>query len=289
MEIRQRVPRILQPAFRNAYLAFGSRTSRLRMDPSFIVIGGQRCGTTTIFKSLAEHPQVVRPPVDKGTDYYTLHYRHDLDWYRGHFPIRSGAQRRAAEFGPPMAFEACTYYMFHPLAMERIAKDYPDVKLVAMLRNPVQRAYSAYKHEFARGFEPESDFERALDLEDSRLEGEIDRIWADVDYESHAHRHQAYRHRGQFAEQLERVLEHFSREQLHVMESEAFFADPAGEYQRLLDFLGLARWEPRQFERHNARPSSPMPEAAKARLVEHYRPHDARLAEILGRPPYWAT
>jgi hypothetical protein len=289
MGIRQHVPRALQPAFRRVFIELGTRTSGLRMDPAFIVIGGQRCGTTTIFKSLAEHPQVKRPPVDKGTDYYTLNYGRDLDWYRGHFPLRWVAERRTAQMGPPMAFEACTYYMFHPFAMERIAKDYPDVKLVAMLRNPVERAYSAYKHEFARGFETEPDFERALDLEDSRLAGEIEKMAADVTYESHPHRHHAYRHRGQFAEQLERVLEHFPRGQLHVMESEAFFADPVAEYRTLVEFLGLRPWAPATIDRHNARPSAPMPAAARARLEDHYRPHDARLAEILGRPPFWTT
>ena len=75
-----------------------------------------------------------------------------------------------------MAFEACTYYLFHPFAMERIAADFPDIKLVAMLRDPVERAYSAYKHELARGFETEADFDRALELEDERLDGEIERM-----------------------------------------------------------------------------------------------------------------
>ena len=74
MGIRERVPVAMQPAVRETLLRFGSLTGRWRMDPSFIVIGGQRCGTTTIFKSLAEHRQILRPPVDKGTDYYTLYF-----------------------------------------------------------------------------------------------------------------------------------------------------------------------------------------------------------------------
>src|SRR5690348_14107616 len=175
MSLRRFVPSSLDSIARNAYLRVGQATSRLRSTPDFIVIGGQRCGTTSLFKHLAEHPQVLRPGVEKGIDYFSLHYDKDLNWYRGHFPIdRLATVRRAAQGGPAV-FEACTYYMFHPFALERIAADLPSIKLIAMLRDPVERAYSSYKHEFARGFETEADFERALALEDERLEGEIEK------------------------------------------------------------------------------------------------------------------
>jgi hypothetical protein len=256
------------------------------MEPSFLVIGGQRCGTTTIFKSLSDHPQVMRPPVEKGTDYFTLHYTRGRAWYRGHFPVAGSARRRAGS-SAPVAFEACTYYLFHPFAIERIAADFPDIKLVAMLRDPVERAYSAYKHEFARGFETEADFGRALDLEDERLQDEIERMRLDPDYESHAHRHQAYTRRGQYAEQLERVLQHFPAKQLHVMESERFFAEPENEFASLLQFLELDPWSPEVFDQHNARPSAPMPEPVRDRLRAHYESHDAQLALLLGRQPGW--
>lgn len=286
-ELRHLVPRPVQPLVRRAYLGMGPATSQLRMSPSFLIVGGQRCGTTTLFKSLASHPQAMRPPVEKGTDYYTFRHGRGPDWYRGHFPLRATSRMRAGKYGKPVAFEACTYYMFHPFAMERIAAEIPDIKLVAMLRDPVERAYSAYKHELARGFETERDFVRALDLEEQRLEGEDERMRASEDYESFAHRHHAYLRRGQYAEQLERAMAHFPAEQLHVMESEAFFADPAREFAHLLDFLGLRQWAPPRFEQHNARPGAPMPSRARKRLELHYAPHDERLAALLGRPPRW--
>lgn len=288
MALRTKIPSPLHGVARSSYAAFAHATSSLRMLPSFIVIGGQRCGTTTIFKHLTEHPQVLRPGIEKGLDYFSLHYDRDLDWYRGNFPIESVARARVHSAGGPQAFEACTYYMFHPFAMERVAKDLPGVRLVAMLRDPVERAFSAYKHELARGFEQEPSFERALDLEDERLEGEDEKMAADVTYESHSHRHQAYRRRGQYAEQLERVLGLFPREQLHVLDSESFFARPDVEYRRITEFLGLAPWAPLVFEQHNARPSAPMPEAARQRLVNHFAPHDDRLADLLGRRPGWS-
>jgi hypothetical protein len=285
--VRAAIPPSMRPATKRAYVILNSLSAALRIEPSFMVVGGQRCGTTTIFIALSRHPQILRPVVEKGTDYYTLYSSRGNAWYRAQYPLRTSAERRTASYGPPAAFEACTYYMFHPFAMERIARDYPDLKLVAMLRDPVERAYSAYKHEYARGFDSEPSFMRALELEDGRLAGEIEKMAADPAYESFSHRHHAYRTRGQFAEQLDRVFRNFAREQVHVMDSEAFFDDPAKEYRKLLQFLGLEDREPAQISRHNAHPSSPMPADARAFLSAHYRKHDERLADLLGRSPHW--
>ncbi|GAA5021890.1 hypothetical protein GCM10023258_11670 [Terrabacter aeriphilus] len=289
MQLRTLVPEPLHELSRATYSRVSQATRSLRALPDFIVIGGQRCGTTSLFKNIAEHPQVLRPGIEKGVDYYSLYPQRGIDWYRGNFPIRALARLRTARHGEPQVFEACTYYMFHPFAIERIARDLPDVKLVAMLRDPVERAFSAYKHEFARGFETEPDFVRALDLEDSRLAGEVERMAADPTYESHAHRHHAYRARGQYAEQLERVFAHFPREQVFVCDSESYFAQPAEQYRELTRFLGLEDYLPARFDQFNARPSKPMPEEARARLVEYYAPHDRALTELLGRQPGWIS
>ena len=94
--------------------------------------------------------------------------------------------------------------MFHPLAGERIRRDLPGVKLLVLVRDPVERAYSAHAHELARGYETEP-FERALELEDQRLAGEAERIVAQPGYLSHSHQHHAYLARGRYADQLERL------------------------------------------------------------------------------------
>jgi hypothetical protein len=75
---------------------------------------------------------------------------------------------------------------------------------------------------------------------------------------------------------------------VHIIESAAFFGQPGPEYRRLLSFLGLQPFEPPRFDRHNARPGAPMEARTRKMLEEHYRPHDERLARLLGRPPMWA-
>ena len=285
--LREKIPTPMHSLVRGAYRGFSMATKSARTLPDFVMVGGQRCGTTSLFKNLAEHPQVLRPGIDKGTDYYTLHYDKGLDWYRSRFPVRAVGNLRTRSHGPASVFEACTYYMFHPFAIERMAQDLPDAKVVVMLRNPVERAFSAYKHERARGFETEPDFARALELEPARLEGELDRMGADVSYESHPHRHQAYTARGQYAEQVRRVWEHYPREQVLVCFSEDYFARPEQEYDAIRTFLGLSAFQPRAFDKVNARPSKPMPDQAHEMLVRHYRDHDADLAGLLGRQLPW--
>jgi hypothetical protein len=286
MSVRKRAPDSAKRFGRQAAVRVGTATAALRLRPDFILIGAQRCGTTSLFRSLMAHPLVGRPVMHKGVNYFDVNYYRDENWYRGHFPLAWPARRRTARYGGPAVFEASGYYVYHPFALERAARHLPDVKLVVMLREPVERAFSAYKHEFARGFEQES-FSNALKLEDERLRGEIDKMRADPHYDSPSHRHHSYRHRGQYAEQLERALQYFPREQLHVIGSEAYFRQPAEQYRRLIDFLGLRSFQPASFGQYNARHSQPMPDDIRDLLDEHYRPHNQRLAALLGQPLPW--
>lgn len=285
MKARTLVPRELHEASRTAYLAVGRATAEQRLRPSFLMMGASRAGTTSLFRALVDHPQVLRPPINKGVRYFDLNYGRGWRWYMGHFPLRYTARRRAAEGS--VTFEASGYYIFHPFAAERIANDLPDAKLLVMVRDPVERAYSAWKHETARGFEWET-FERALDLEDERLYGEVERMRRDVTYESFCHRHHSHRSRGEYIDQLDHVLSHMPREQVHVIVSEEFFAEPERVYHETLKFLGLAPHSPASFDVHNARPSSPMPDHLRTRLRRHFEPYDARLQSLLGRPLPWS-
>jgi hypothetical protein len=286
MPARKDVPEPVKRLVRRAYARVGEATVAMRLPPGFIVIGAQRCGTTSLFRALTAHPQVLRPAFHKGVNYFDVNYHRGERWYFGHFPVAGYARRRAAGYGAPVAFEASGYYVYHPLAIERLARDLPAVRLVVMLRDPVERAFSAYKHEYARGFERET-FGAALALEDERLKDEIDRMRADPSYQSFSHRHHSYLRRGHYAEQLERVFEHFAPSRVHVIFSEAYFADPAAEYRGLLAFLGLRSFRPASFGQYNARQSEPMPPAIRQSLDDHYQSHNQHLAKLLSRPLPW--
>jgi len=281
------VSRPVKRAAQSVSVTAGRATSQARMVPAFLIVGAQRCGTSSMSRALSQHPAVFKAVLHKGVHYFDTGYDHGPGWYRGHFPLRARARLTARPAGAaPMAFESSPYYMFHPLAAARIARDLPGVKLLVLLRDPVERAYSAHAHERARGFETEP-FERALELEDERLAGEAERLKSDPRYVSYHHQHHGYRARGRYAEQLERLEQLFGRDRIHVIDSGDFFADPRPVYDGVLDFLQLPGGFYPVFERHNARPRSPMPPSVRFSLEQYYRPPDDRLASWLGRDPSW--
>lgn len=273
---------------RRAARTGGQLTHGARMLPSFLIVGAQRCGTTSLYRTLARHPAVLPAVLHKGAHYFDTGYANGPEWYRGHFPLLLSARLAAARTGTaPITGESSPYYMFHPLAAQRIARDLPDIKIIALLRDPVERAYSAYAHELARGFETEP-FERALDLEPLRLAGVEERLVAEPASDSRAHQHHAYLARGRYAPQLARLERQVGRQRLHVVDSERLFAEPERVYSGVLDFLGLPP-DPQgpRLEHRNGRRRPALPRRLRARLEEHFRPYDEELVRWLGAPPSW--
>jgi hypothetical protein len=261
---------------------------RARMLPSFLIVGAERCGTSSMYEVLSWHPAVFSAILPrKEVHYFDYSYAHPLSWYRCHFPLRARAALAARGTGvAPVAFEASPSYMCHPLAPERIARDLPAVKLIVMLRDPVARAYSSHTMRAGWGVETEP-FERALELEDSRLAGEAERMAADPSYVGYHWRHFAYRTRGQYAEQLEQLDRLVGRDRIHVIDSGEFFASPARVYDQVLDFLDLPDAGHPAFDPPRTRSRPPMPDSVRKALEEHYRPYDERLAAWLGHEPSW--
>ena len=265
----------------------GRLTASRRMLPSFLIVGAQRSGTTSMYRALSQHPAVLKAVLHKGVHYFDVNYDKPAAWYRSHFPLEATAERVRRRTGvPAQTFESSPYYMFHPLAPQRIERDLPGVKLIVLLRDPVERAYSAHAHELARGFETEP-FERALELEESRLRGETERLREDPTYLSHHHQHNGYVARGQYIDYLEPLAARFGRDRLHVVDSHDFFSRPHDVYDQVLRFLALPDGDHPVFDQHNARPRSSMPEHLRARLREHFAPYDERLGEWLGEMPSW--
>ena len=282
-----KLPAPARRAGRRISFSAGLATAGLRARPDFLLVGAQRCGTTSLFRALLSHPNVMRANLLKGVNYFDVNADRSMAWYRAHFPLARTTRHRAAP-GQDHAqvFEASGYYMFHPHAPRRIVEALPGVKVVAMVRDPVERAFSAYKHEFARGFETEP-LARALALEDERVVPELARMQADPHYQSDVYRHQAYRRRGHYAEQLQRFVDGLGADHVHVVQSERFFTEPEQEYGRLLDFLELPRVMPATFDRYNPRPSAPLDPAVARRLREHFEPYDAALEAFLHGAPAW--
>jgi Sulfotransferase domain len=247
-----------------------------RSSPTFLIIGAQKAGTTSLHAYLSSHPD-VSPPVTKEIHFFDDSYERGEGWYRARFPFRRDGL---------ITGEATPYYLFHPLVPERVAATLPEVKLIVLLREPARRAYSHYNHEVAAGREQLS-FADALEAEATRLDGEEDRIRADVSYRSYAHRHFSYVARGFYAEQVTRWLQHFDREQLLVVPAEEIFARPRETVLGVQRFLGLDEVQPDDSHAYNSRIYERLDDELRESLQGRFREENARLFELLGRQFDW--
>jgi hypothetical protein len=261
---------------RNGVWAYGRATSFARPLPGFLILGAQKAGTTALYAYLRWHPQITGPSW-KEVSYFDRHYGRGRRWYRGHFPVRSRGR---------LVGEASPGYLFHPLAPERVAATVPGAKLIALLRDPVDRALSHYHHEVALGREPLS-FEDALDAETERTRGEAERLAREPGYWSPAWWDHTYLARGRYAEQLERWLAVFPREQLLVLASEELAAEPGAVYARVLEFLGAPRHELESYPRVYEQAYAEMRADTRRRLVDYFAEPNQRLYELLGRDFGW--
>ena len=263
-----------------------SATRRLRALPNFIVIGGQRCGSTSLHTILGGHPQVLEAS-HKELHFFDNNHLRGLDFYRRLFPLREHMAVRGRRLGAPVVTgEASPYYIFHPAVPARVAAALPDVKLVAVLRDPVDRAHSHYQLA-VRGGKEALGFSLALDAEPGRLEGEEERLLADPSYISEPHRRHSYMARGIYVDQLRRWHEYFPREQVLVIRSEDLFTDTETVYGQVSDFLGLQRHRRGFFESRNRVSYDRMAAATRQRLRDHFAEPNQRLYEYLGRDLGW--
>jgi len=246
--------------------------------PGAVIIGAQKSGTSTLLGNLLQQPAAA-PPLRKEVRFFDFAPARGERFYRAHFPFQTRP--------PRLAMEASPDYMIHPAVAGRMAAMLPDARLLAILRNPVNRAYSHFQHSLRRGHE-RLGFEAALAAEAERLDGELDRITVEPGHSLNAlHRH-SYLLRGRYADQLERFLAVYPRERLLVVRAEDYFTDPQAMLRRVFAFLDLPPFAPAMTVRKKRIGLyEPMQSATRAWLQNYFRAHNERLSALLGEPFGW--
>jgi hypothetical protein len=242
--------------------------------PDFIIVGAQKGGTTSLYRLLTRHPLVERAAT-KEVHFFDDRFREGLGWYRSRFPAP-----KIIRGGKTVTGEATPYYLFHPTVPGRIARTVPDALLIALLRNPVDRAFSHHNHETRLGIET-LPFEEAIRAENIRMN--------EAKFGDFAHRHFSYLARGRYIEQLLRFRKPLDEGKMLVLSSEHFFRDPARVLGRVLRLMGLPGWKPppRALEGRNVGGGERMDPAMRRRLERHFEPHNRALYEYLGEDFGW--
>lgn len=272
-----------RPPLETAKKIYWHGTAQLRVLPDFLITGVAKGGTETLWATFKQHPQIIQP------NRHSIHYFDEainkpIKWYQAHFPLRASMPKGC------ITGEKSTYYFSHPLAAERIAKHLPDVKLIILLRNPVDRAISQYFHYHKRGHE-NLPIEDALKQEEKRLAPYLADICENSVYKpGHPMKVFSYKTRGHYAEQLEKYFKYFDPNQIKIVKSENFFLKPRETLQAIFEFLGIdpavdiQNLEPRNVGERNRR----VPRIVYESLEKYYLPYNKKLQVMLGEEFTWS-
>jgi hypothetical protein len=244
--------------------------------PDFLIIGEKKCGTSYLYHLLSQHP-LVEPAAKKELHFFDAHFDLGVEWYQRCFPAPRWEEDRRTITGE------ATPYMSHPLSRERIAGVVPEARLIALLRNPVDRAYSDYQMVARKGREHLT-FEEAIGAaEELPGKGEAHTDLGDA-------RH-GYLSRGIYVDRLLRWTEYFPKEQMLVLKSEDLFESPQDTLKVVLEFLGLPERELKVLGLENKRNAGEyeggMNPSTRKRLEEYFAPHNKRLYDFLGTDFGW--
>lgn len=196
--------------------------------PTFLVIGAIKAGTTSLYHYLKQHPDVFMSP-RKEAGYFAVDFDRPLNEGFNRYAITDVDTYRALFAGVTNEHavgEASPQYLWSPLAPAKIAAMLPNVRLIALLRNPIDRAFSSYLHLRREGGETIEDFGDALRAEGERVAEHLGPLWR-------------YQEVGLYARQLERYHAHFDRAQIKIFLYDDFSADPRGVLRSVFRFIGV--------------------------------------------------
>ena len=184
--------------------------------------------------------------------------------------------------------ETTPNYLFHPYAAQRAADVIPGAKLIVLLRNPVDRAYSHYHLQRRKGREVLS-FEDALAAEEQRIVPDSNKLKRDGDLVTRKRRRYSYKWRGVYVDQLRTWFSFFPRERFLIIKSEDLFADPVTQLPRILTFLGIPECQMSEFQKEQAGDYPEMNPNTRAKLAAFFAPYNRELSELLEADFEWGN
>ena len=167
-------------------------TSIIRISPNFIIIGAARSGTTSMYNYLNKHPQIIVSK-KKEPNYFSFNYNF-LNYfiYKSNFPtFLTKFYYRIIKSKRIISCESSTYYLFHPHAAKRLSSKYPKVKIIIMLRNPVERALSHHNLNVSLNRDKLS-FHEAILNETKRIEKDYNKLLNDGSFDSNRLHYYSY-------------------------------------------------------------------------------------------------
>jgi tetratricopeptide (TPR) repeat protein len=241
--------------------------------PDFIIIGASKCGTSSLHQYLGCHPQILLPH-KKELDFFWKNYDKGTDWYLAHFPAISDR----SDF---LTGEATPNYIRFPEVAERIHQLSPQIKLILLLRNPIDRAVSWHYHKINTGL-TKAKIEEAIALEIKQIENfSEEQIIKTAFYNPDNILSSLYVYK------IREWLKFFAKEQLLILKSEDLYEKPNQIVKQVFDFLELSNYQLPEYPKVNVGSYSPISEELRKILAEYFQPYNQKLEEDLGIKFNW--
>ena len=240
----------------------------------YLIIGTQKGGTTSLNYYLSEHPNIMSSMI-KEMPFWSNQVHRGLEWYFSHFPPIPPNYHCLVGEATPINFNS-------PEVAENLVKFFPNVKLILLLRNPIDRAVSHYYHWLSLKWEL-SCFEEAIQREIDQLEDQTIDFWRKI----HQPNFQGYLAKGLYIYFLEKWIKVFPREQFLILSSEQFYTNPDQGTTEVLKFLGLPEYHLSNYHQYNTRPYPSISEATRTLLNHYFQPYNQQLEEFLGMQFNW--
>jgi hypothetical protein len=209
-----------------------------------------------------------------------------VKWYRSHFPSLVEKEDYTKKGFIYLTGEGSPSYIYYDAVPPRVKEHLPEVKIIALLRNPVDRAYSHYQDEVKREWETLS-FEKALEAEEGRLANPSpEMVSGSNEMERHKF-HFSYKDRGIYVKQLRAWFAVFPKSDILIIKSEDLFENTEAMFENVVRFLGLPDWHPPGFKASDRGEDKDMDPNTRKQLSDFFRPHNEELEKFLGRDMGW--
>lgn len=261
---------------------FRKYSSSFRTYPDFIIAGAQKSGTSSLAHYLSMHPNVIFSKI-KEIHHFNQNADGNINEYKYFFPTRFYKKL----FSNVISGEATPDYMIYPQFAEIASKISPNLKIIILLKNPVDRAFSHYRHNLMMKREWLS-FEDAIEIETKRVDLDyIDLLKTKKDAIKN-YSNYSYKAKGIYFEQIEWLYRHFPKKNIKIMEFNSFVSNIENNYDMVCDFLGLKPFKNIIFEAHNVNKIKlDLNIKTRAKLVEFFEPHNDKLYNIIQENYNW--
>ena len=265
---------------------FHGITASLRILPDFLVIGVGRGGTTSCFHYLSQHPSIIGSAYDD-IGFFDQNFHLGLNWYRSMFPTKFLKKKIAKKFGKCLTYDVTPAYIRKPWAARRIKELFPEIKLIALLRNPVDKAYSHYNSKMQVEGDTKTTFEEMIE-EDIKMIEKFENTNSIIDDEYFRNYiEKSPLGRGLYAQQLKIWFELFDPKQLLILTSEELSTETNKTMNKIFQFLDLPDYEIPDTAKRSTGNYTNMKMDTRKKLISFFSKYNQDLFKLLNQEFDW--